>query len=233
MQGDAGRVDERACTGQTGRGVSEAGCLRGTLPAVPARSNRQSDTRAGGDVERELSTTWLLLIYTVPAQPSRKRATVWREIKKLGAVYLRDGVCILPEQPDTQSSLRELAARIQELEGEASVVEGGRLDQDRGEAVMAQFLTARAAEYAEIAREAQQLLAHIARETEHREFTYAELEELEQDLGKLRRWTDQVHARDYFAESSYSNVQALLERCEGALETFVDQASTEAAEVQR
>jgi hypothetical protein len=42
-----------------------------------------------------------LLIYSVPAEPSRKRAYVWREVKKLGAIYLRDGVCIQPEQPGT------------------------------------------------------------------------------------------------------------------------------------
>ena len=44
---------------------------------------------------------WLLLIYTVPAEPTRKRAFIWRELKKVGAPYLRDGVCILPERPDT------------------------------------------------------------------------------------------------------------------------------------
>jgi hypothetical protein len=175
-----------------------------------------------------LSTTWLLLIYTVPAQPSRKRATVWREIKKLGAVYLRDGVCVLPEQPATMASLRSLASRIEEMDGQAYLVQGARLDTNRVEALREEFRAARAEEYAEIRREAEQLLAHIARETEHREFTYAELEELEQDLGKLKRWTDQVRERDYFSEPSQAAVQTLLERCEHALETFLNQASEEA-----
>jgi hypothetical protein len=179
-----------------------------------------------------LSTTWLLLIYTVPAQPSRKRATVWREIKKLGAVYLRDGVCALPQQPVTTSNLRSLASRIEQMDGQAVVVEGAQLDANRVEVLKAQFRAARAEEYGEISREAQQLLAHIARETEHREFAFAELEELEQDLGKLKRWTDQVHERDYFGEPTYGAVQPLLDQCERALETFLDQAS-ERAEVGR
>lgn len=195
---------------------------------MPARSAPQSRKAAGGDPPRELSTTWLLLIYTVPAQPSRKRATVWREIKKLGAVYLRDGVCVLPEQGATLASLRGLASRIEEMDGQANVVVHAQLEADRAEALRAQFQAARADEYAEITREAELLLAHIARETEHREFTYAELEELEQDLGKLKRWTDQVHDRDYFRESSYAGVQTFLERCEGALETFLEQASEQA-----
>ena len=40
---------------------------------------------------RTVIDSWLLLIYTVPSQPSRKRAAVWRDVKKAGAVYLRDG----------------------------------------------------------------------------------------------------------------------------------------------
>jgi hypothetical protein len=114
------------------------------------------------------------------------------------------------------------------MEGQACLVEGAHLDADRVEALKVEFRAARAEEYAEIGREAEQLLAHITRETEHREFTYAELEELEQDLGKLNRWTDQVRERDYFSEPTYSAVQAILERCEHALETFLDQASEEA-----
>lgn len=168
---------------------------------------------------------WLLLIYTVPAQPSRKRATVWREIKKLGAVYLRDGVCVLPGQRGALTTLRALASRIEAMDGQATVVEHAQVDTHRAEQLKTQFRAARADEYGEVGREAELLLAHIARETEHRDFTYAELEELEQDFGKLKRWTDQVHARDYFGESSYADVQALLERCERALEAFTERAS--------
>ena len=174
-----------------------------------------------------MSSTWLLLIYSVPAQPTRKRATVWREIKKLGAVYLRDGVCVLPEQPGALSSLQGLATRIEEMDGHAYVVEGGQIDVARADALTQQFLAARAEEYAEINREANQFLSHVARETEHREFTYPELEELDQDLSKLKRWTDQVRERDYFGEASYAEVQTLLERCERAPETFLEQASEE------
>jgi len=194
---------------------------------VPARSGRRSDTHRGDDPV-ELSATWLLLIYTVPAQPSRKRATVWREIKKLGAVYLRDGVCVLPDQPRTRVSLRALASRIEEMEGDACLVEGAQLDEQRVKALKSQFGSSRSEEYAEISREAGELLAHVERETEHREFTYPELEELEQDLAKLNRWTDQVRERDYFNESSYEGVQTLAEKCERALEEFLERASAEA-----
>lgn len=169
-----------------------------------------------------MGTRWHLLIYTVPAQPSRKRSAIWREVKRVGAEYLRDGVCILPERHDTLETLRAIAASVDAFVGEATVVESAELPRQRSEAVVARFQAARAQEYAEITREAERLLEHVARETEHRDFTYSELEELEQDLGKLRRWADQVRSRDYFESPEAQTVTGVLERCDNALEAFLE-----------
>lgn len=172
-----------------------------------------------------MSLSWLLLIYTVPAEPSRKRAAVWRDIKKAGAVYLRDGVCILPEREDTLAVVQAIAARVQKFGGQATIAQAARLDAERVEAVIGQCCTARAAEYAEVAREAQQLLAHMHRETEHRDFRFAELQELEADLDKLRHWVSQIRARDYFAAAEAAPVETLLHRCEQALTGLLEEAS--------
>jgi Protein ChrB, N-terminal len=64
--------------------------------------------------------TWLLFIYTVPSEPSRKRAYIWREVKKVGAIYLRDGVCALPEREETMAAFRKIAAKVTEFDGEAT-----------------------------------------------------------------------------------------------------------------
>jgi hypothetical protein len=170
-------------------------------------------------------SSWLLLIYTVPADPSRLRATVWREIKKSGAVYLRDGVCTLPETPETTAALRAIAARVEELGGHATLVTGARLDAARAEEVATQSRKARTAEYEEIGREVEGFLEHVRRETEHREFTFAELEELEEDLGKLKRWVGQVRARDHFGGDAASRVDELLRRCDEELGAFMEEAS--------
>jgi hypothetical protein len=177
--------------------------------------------------------SWLLLIYNVPSEPSRKRASVWREVKKVGAVYLHNGVCALPERPETLAAFRQIVARIVDMEGEATVVEGARLDATRAEAVIAQSQAARAAEYAEIARDAEGFLEHVRRETEHREFTYTESEELEEDLGKLKRWSEQVRARDYFGSEEAEQLQALFRRCDEELGVFLEQASSQDAEATR
>jgi hypothetical protein len=177
-----------------------------------------------------MNRTWLLLIYTVPAEPSRKRAFIWREVKKVGAVYLRDGVCALPDRPDTARSLLAIAAKVQEFEGEATLVQGARLDPSRAERLVTQSRASRAQEYADVAHEAERLLEHVARETEHREFTFAELEELEADLGKLKRWTAQVRERDYFGGGADQRLQTLLDQCDHALGAFLEETASRDAE---
>lgn len=169
--------------------------------------------------------SWLLLIYTVPADPSRLRATIWREIKKAGAVYLRDGVCALPETSRTAAALGAIAARVEELGGRATLVTGARLDEARAAWIAAQSSEARTAEYDEIGREVEGFLEHVRRETEHREFTFAELEELEEDLGKLKRWVEQVRARDHFGGEAAGRVDGLLRRCDEELGAFMEEAS--------
>lgn len=165
-------------------------------------------------------TFWLLLIYTVPTEPSRKRAFIWRKLKEVGAVYLRDGVAVVPEREDTLTPFRAIAARVKEFAGQATLVAGARLDPERAEAIMAESRAARAAEYADIGRETEAFLQHLRHETTHRDFSLAELEELAADLAKLQRWMAQIQARDFFGSPAAMPVERLLTRCEAALSSL-------------
>ena len=59
--------------------------------------------------------TWLMLIYKVPTEPNRKRLAIWRKIKSLGAVYLQNGVCVLPPIDDHKRQLKILENDIFEM----------------------------------------------------------------------------------------------------------------------
>ena len=48
------------------------------------------------------SQIWLLLSYKVPREPTANRVSVWRKLKKLGAVSLQDSVWVLPATPHTR-----------------------------------------------------------------------------------------------------------------------------------
>ena len=165
--------------------------------------------------------TWILLVYTVPAQPTRKRALVWRELKKSGAVYLRDGVAVLPEHENTLEAFHALAAKIEAMSGRATVITNAAIAAEARDSIIADAQAARAAEYQEIVREATAFLDHLQREAPHRELGGTELAALDTDVGKLNRWFEQVQARDYFSAARAENPRDLVEQCARTLEALV------------
>src|ERR1700744_200664 len=139
---------------------------------------------------------WLLLIYRVPPEPTRLRSTVWRRIKSLGAIYLQNSVAALPASPANERSLRKLRREIVDMSGTAILLTAGAL---AGEAeVRGAFLTARNEEYAEIIDKGEDFLRQVQKEYDENHFTYAELEENEEDLVKLKNWFAKIVDRDVF-----------------------------------
>ena len=139
---------------------------------------------------------WLLLIYRVPPEPTRLRSTVWRRIKSLGAIYLQNSVAALPASPANERSLRKLRREIVDMSGTAILLTAGAL---AGEAeVRGAFVTARNDEYAEIIDKCEDFLRQVQKEYDENHFTYAELEENEEDLVKLKNWFAKIVDRDVF-----------------------------------
>src|SRR5215470_17625520 len=69
-------------------------------------------------VEQRQETSWVLLVYKVPREPTAGRAMVWRKLKRLGALLLHDAVWVLPATPWTREQFQWLAVEIGELGGE-------------------------------------------------------------------------------------------------------------------
>ncbi len=161
---------------------------------------------------------WVLLIYTVPASPTSKRAAVWREVKRLGALYLRDGVCALPDTAAARSGLEALAERVQDLGGQDTVAWDAHLSRARAEELQAELIRLRQAEYAEVAEAGAALLKHIQDEAVHHDFDRAARTIIAGDLGRLERWLDQVVARDYLQAGDPASTRAVLAACRAELE---------------
>jgi hypothetical protein len=162
--------------------------------------------------------TWLILIYKVPSEPTRLRATVWRRIKSLGAVYLQNGCAALPASATSERALRSLRSEIRDLGGDAQLLHASVLAGQTE--VVAAFNAARDEEYAEIASRGADFEAEIEREVAQRHLTYAELEENDEDLAKLKSWFAKVQARDVLGATGARVASEALARCELALEQF-------------
>lgn len=62
-------------------------------------------------------TTWLLLIYKVPNEPSARRVYVWRKLKGMGAILLQDSAWVLPANARTREKMQWLATEIKDMDG--------------------------------------------------------------------------------------------------------------------
>lgn len=62
---------------------------------------------------------WVLLAYRLPREPSGPRVTVWRKLRRLGAVQLVDGLVTLPASVETVEAFGWLADEVLEAGGQA------------------------------------------------------------------------------------------------------------------
>jgi hypothetical protein len=171
---------------------------------------------------------WLLLVYRIPSEPTRLRAGVWRKIKGLGAIYVQNSVAALPASAAAERALRALRAEIGELGGSAFLLEAGVLA-GQGQLVEL-FNAARNDEYDEIVDRCRDFLAQVRKEYEASHFTYAELEENDVDLAKLRGWLERVRGRDVLGASGLAAAVESLAGCEKVLEEYAARVYTEEGE---
>src|ERR1700756_4473727 len=173
---------------------------------------------------------WLLLIYRVPPEPTRLRSTVWRRIKSLGAIYLQNSVAALPAGPAAERSLRKLRREILDMSGTAVLLSCAAL---AGETeVRNACQTARDDEYEEIVDKCEDFLRQVQKEYDENHFTYAELEENEVDLVKLRNWFAKVTERDVFGADGRAATEQALDACEQSLEAYAARVYAEEGEGQ-
>ncbi|MEY9964834.1 hypothetical protein ABIA33_002876 [Streptacidiphilus sp. MAP12-16] len=175
-----------------------------------------------------LGVGWLVLVYKVPAEPTRLRAGVWRKIKGMGAIYLQNSVAALPQSTSAERSLRVLRNEITEMGGSASLLVSQVLA--GGAEIEQAFKAARDDEYEEIVDRCEDFLRQIEKEYQAEHFTYAELEENDEDLVKLRNWFAKVRDRDVLGASGVAAATAALEKCEQVLDEYATRVYAEEGE---
>jgi hypothetical protein len=178
--------------------------------------------------EKSASANWLLLIYRVPPEPTRLRSTVWRRIKSLGAIYLQNSAAALPASAASERALRKLRREILDMSGTAVLLSCEVLAGEPD--VHDAFQAARNDEYEEIVDRCEDFLQQVKKEYADNHFTYAELEENEVDLVKLRNWFAKVRERDAFDADGRNAAEKALEACGESLEAYAARVYAEEGE---
>lgn len=95
-----------------------------------------------------------MLAYRLPREPSTPRITLWRNLRRLGAVQVVDGLVALPANAQTTEAFDWLADEVIEAGGEAWTWRGRPGTKAQARALRDRMHTAVAAEYQALIDEA-------------------------------------------------------------------------------
>lgn len=166
-------------------------------------------------------TRFLLLVYRMPARPTSHRVTVWRQLKKTGAVYLQQSVCVFPDQPNLRKELAPILGRIEEASGEYHLLPVRNLGPDEEGKLRGHFVAQAAKHYDEIVENCEvNFVKEIEFETFRQNLTYEEAEEIRAEFEKIVAWFERVEARDWFGAPNKQAARDWIARCERLLEEF-------------
>jgi hypothetical protein len=161
-----------------------------------------------------------LLVAIVTGSDAALRVRVWRELRKLGAVYLHASVCLLPDRPPVVATVETLTRRVRDGGGSARILRTVLVDPDERAGIISEQAADRDREYQEVVERTGEFLAEIDRETQRHRATYTEVEESEADLDRFDRWLASIGARDYFHAAGRREAEAALQSCRSALAVF-------------
>jgi hypothetical protein len=143
----------------------------------------------------------------------------------MGAIYLQKSVAAIPESESTERAMRKLRSEIIGMSGSATLMS---CDVLAGESeVLAALQAARDDEYDEILNKLDEFIVGLEKEYSDEHFSYAELEENEVDLVKLRKWLQRIHRRDIFGTEGLAKALNALAECEERLEAYAAQVYTQ------
>jgi hypothetical protein len=167
------------------------------------------------------ATKFVVLVYRMPAKPTAGRVAVWRLLKKAGAVYLQDSVCVFPDLPRNRRELQPVLERIDEKQGSYHLLPLRALSVEEEAKVVDLFRDQTSKHYLEIVKDCE---VNFTKEIEFEHFranyTYEEAEEIRMEFEKLGTWFERVRERDWFGAPHRRDAERWLEKCERLLEDF-------------
>jgi len=125
----------------------------------------------------------------------------------MGALYLQDGVCLLPDQPDLTENLAFLAASIAEMEGTSHLFSAEAVLPGGAERIADAFRTSADARLGEIVANLEAISGVLDRAV-----APSDWERAEQGLKRERVAYLHVRRRAYFGSSRETEVDVRLDR---------------------
>ena len=88
------------------------------------------------------SARFVLVVYRMPTKPTAGRVAVWRQLKKIGAIYLHQSVCVFPDTARTRRELQPIRQRIEQAGGEYHLLPLRQPSDEEYDKLVAQYIAA-------------------------------------------------------------------------------------------
>ena len=163
-------------------------------------------------------SAWLLLVVSLPTSSATARMRVWRALRALGSVALRDGAYLLPAGESRDEALLAIAEDCSS-EGGVAWLMGAQPRGAEGDAAW-RLLFDRSADYAELRKAWKEAKRGLARQSP------AELARLQR---KLQREFEGVRAIDFFPGDASIEAEAALAEFVKRIETLLSPDEPEPA----
>jgi hypothetical protein len=172
-----------------------------------------------------LARDWLLITVSTPSGASSTlRVYAWRNLRRLGAHYLQQSVCVLPATAKTTRATARVVTRLRAEGGHGEMLRIRLTDARQEAGVIDSMQRERADEYRELVERTRQFHEELEHERRRGRATYTELEESDVDLARHQKWLAAIRARDYFEAPGGEEAAAAVASCEEALARFESEA---------
>lgn len=152
------------------------------------------------------STSWLLLLFSLPTNRNTERVAVWRRLKKMGALQIKTSTYLLPDETAQYEQFQWLAQQIRDYGGDSTLVRAHEIEGLTKEKVIAMFNDVRAKDYAEIRKSLQGFIARRKK---------MDAETAATEIERLTRQFREIREVDFFDSPRGHDVAMLLRRAEG------------------
>lgn len=153
----------------------------------------------------EKRSSWVLLAYRLPREPSTPRSGLWRKLRRLGAVQILDGLAALPADARNREQLEWLADEVVEAGGDATLWVGQLTSASQERELTARMAQAVAADYRVVMEDASAVRDEGPASRRR-------------TLARLRRELRRIKARDYFPPPERELAQRAIDDLATAVE---------------
>lgn len=163
---------------------------------------------------------WIVINYNLPTEPSRPRVSTWRNLRKLGALNIQQSMWIMVDNEENLSALAEISRYIESNNGDTLLMESIFFEERHDEKIISSFNTLRDEEYTEYIHECDKYLQELEKEKSIEKYTFAELEEEEEELQKLISWYQKIKTRDIFNAPEGNTAKERTDQIKKAFEDY-------------